>query len=390
MADAQVLGACTVRCRGSTPLSCITFTLGGIEMKKHILTSRAVKAFVIAGATLLPLAGAWADTIYVQTGTDLKGLEFPGVAITDIKPETVKLRDVESADAIKNKGLNADDSVQADVLHYTTTNGDPKSKPLDKILQIVCDSEPALTKAEAEYVKKDFAGAAGDYRKALSSSSKDWVKRRADVRLLSISTTLGDFLGTVNGFVELARKDPVSAPSHKPSVTGAKPEQIDSAIATVVKAKSQAKSSVQAVLLPFLAELYNAKGDSENATKALEENAKLQAGNSGTANANPSGEPSSAALAAKSAEAEVALSSATKALDARQYDQVIKTITDSSKSFIDPDRQAKALYLLAEAKLGSANTPDAYLDAGVAYGRVVAFFKNLPTPRRATPFTKWA
>src|ERR1700691_395044 len=81
LADAQDLGSCTERCRGSTPLSCTAceILLPFQRMKRMNLSNRFSSRFsrnlVLAAAVLLPGAIALGDTVYIQstaTGTPLK------------------------------------------------------------------------------------------------------------------------------------------------------------------------------------------------------------------------------------------------------------------------------------------------------------------------------
>jgi len=315
----------------------------------------------LAPVLALCLAGisatfAWADTVYVKSGGAGAGLPTKNVVINKIAKDT---------DGI-------------DSLFYTTDNGDLRHKPLDSIFKIESDAEPVFTQAEAEFAKGDLRAAADDYRKAMAASGKDWVKHRADVRLLGISGQIGDFAGAVSGFVTLAGKDPSSALAHKPNIAGAKPDQLDAAIATVNKGLFSAKADAQQVLLPFLVDLYTAKGDNAKAAATLKTLTAMQARAAKAPGADsPTAADNSAANAIKQAEADLALSTASKAFDAKQYDEAVKAIMGASKSFNDPDRQVKALYLLAECKAATASTPDTLADAGLAYMRVVANFKAL-------------
>ena len=64
-------------------------------------------------------------------------------------------------------------------------------------------ASPAFTQAETDFAKGNLAAAGENYRKAAASTSKDWIKKRAGVRLLGISSKTGDFAGEVAGFVDL-------------------------------------------------------------------------------------------------------------------------------------------------------------------------------------------
>jgi len=323
--------------------------------KSSRVSSVSFRAFLIAGAVLLPGVVSLGDTIYFESGRDKKIFTAKNITVTKIAKD------------------GGEESV-----FYTTESGRASSKPLVSVVQIEADGETIFNQAEAEFAKKDLKAAGADYRKALTSS-KDWVKHRADVRLLSISSATGDFLGAVDGFVQMAKKEPASASRHKPALATAPAAQLESAVGAVSKGLSGASTETQLVLLPFLAELYNKQGSTSKAEATLSILSKLQpreaAGNNNpvaTAAAND------AALAAKQAQAEIALTSANKAFAAQQYDKAVLEITSHSTAFNSPDLQAKALYLIAEAKSAQATTPEALKDAALAYMRVVAHFKQQP------------
>ena len=261
-------------------------------------------------------------------------------------------------------------------------SGNTAHRPLEQVVEIDADNDPILTAAEKAFAAGDMKTAADGYRRAIAAGSADWVKHRADVRLLSIAGALGDFSGAVTGFVQMATTDPGSALRHRPKIADdAKPAAIDSAISTVNTGLVTATPQTQQVLLPFLMDLYNKKGDSAGASTALAELKKLNPKAAGTGDMTDAGttaEPSAAATAAKQAEADLAINQASAAMADKQYAQVIKAIDSHSAAFVDPQRQAKALYMLADAKAALASTPAALEDAALAYMRVVAHFKSQP------------
>lgn len=305
-----------------------------------------------AAALALGVAGLRADTIYVKSGSDVNGFATRGVTVTKIAKDG-----------------------ETDTIYYTTPAGGTRTKPLDQVVKIELEDDPIFTQAENEFAAGKLEAAGADYRKAMAATTRDWVKRRADLRLLGISSQTGDFVGAVTGYVELARRDPASADAHKPAISGAKPDQLQKAIAAVNRGLGGAKSDTQQVLLPYLAELYTAAGDTAKAQAALSDLARLHP--SGSSAAMPG--DSAAGRDALQAQAELSLSTADKALAAQQYDQVIAAITKSKTAFIDPEKQARALYLLAQAKEATANTPETLSEAALAYMRVVANFKSQPT-----------
>jgi TolA-binding protein len=322
---------------------------------------------VVAGSVLLPTLSAVADSIFFKTG---------GGAATSFETKGITVVTIENNDG-------------AESIKFLTENGTPRYKPIDTIVKISVDSEPAFTQAETDYANGNLAAAGENYRKATATTSKAWIKHRADVRLLGISSKTGDFVGAVSGFVDLARKDPAAAAAHKPAISGVKPDQLAAAITAVNKGIADARGPAKQLLYPFLAELLNAKGDTAGATAALDALTKLGAP-APTAGSSDNSGNASAALIAKQAAADIALTEAGKALTDKKYADCISKIMAAKASFTDPDRQAKALYLVADAKAAMATTPDALSDAALAYMRVVANFKAQPTAPVADALYKTA
>ncbi|MDB5290591.1 MAG: hypothetical protein JWL69_1832 [Phycisphaerales bacterium] len=323
--------------------------------------SRLVRALALAGAAvLLPASASLADTIYYRSSATAKPIA--------IKAKVSKIAKVNDADELywvsENTGMEA-------------------HKPLSDVVQIDCDAEPNLTTAEAAFVKDDWKAAGESYRKASAATASDWVKRRATLRLLQVAQKNGDFQDAVAGFVEMARKEPANAAQNKPTIAGVKPEQIDKAIGVVKQGAVGAKPESQQVLLPFLLDLLNAKGDTAEAAKVLAELKKVGApmadASGNTAAGNPAAAPAALSGDAQRAEADVSLAEARKAMADGKYDQVAAAITAHSAAFTDAEHQVEALWLLAEAKGAAATTPDEMKNAALAYMRVVANFKSNPS-----------
>ena len=325
MADAQDLGSCTARCRGSTPLSCI-------HMK-----SLAIIAAVLGITSVLR-----ADTLWLKSETSGKPLPpLAGVKIEKIA-----------------KGDSAED------LFYMLPGGQERNKPLEMVLQVKVDDEPALTSAEAAFAAGDMKTAAADYRKAMTSS-KPWVKRRADARLVLAASKSGDFGDSVLVFLSEVQKSPDVAAKSKPQLGAATPQQLDAAIASVRNAAKDAKVEQKQVLLPFLIELYNAKKDTASAQQAMAELTKLNPAVANTAEV-------------KKAKVELVLDEAKQALTQKNYANVVNQIESNAALFTEPPQQAEAMWMLAEAKSATAADDSALKDAALAYMRIVANFKVLP------------
>jgi TolA-binding protein len=326
-------------------------------MRKYCrVSSSRLLALAIAGGTVL-FSGAtsWGDAIYFLSGRDKRILPTKNITITKIA---------------KDQGIES--------VFYTTESGSTRSKPLEVVVQMEAEGEAVFNQAETEFAKGDLKAAGADYRKALNSP-KEWIKHRADVRLLGISSKTGDFLGAVEGFVQLAKKEPSSARQHQPAIASAQAAQLETAVGAVNKGLGGASTETQLVLLPFLVELYNKQGNTSKAQATLDIMSKLQPQSAGAGNPGAAAAAADAQLAAKQAQAEVALTNAGKALTGQQYDKAIQEITSHSTAFSTPDLQARALFIIADAKAAQARTVDALEDAALAYMRVVAFCKSQPS-----------
>jgi len=297
----------------------------------------------LACALLLAcLAPAWpavADTVWIQSGSG-NPIALPNVKVTGI---------------------------DADALTFTTSSGNQTSKPLKSIPQIKLDDEPAFSAAEAAFVSKDYATASDQYHKAIESTTKQWVKDRSSVRLLDAANKSGSFPAAVEGFLQLLPQNLALASQNKPVIPKDRPDLLDPVIARVKSASEDPKLSAEQkqVLLGYLAELYNAKGDTGQANTAIGQLNKMA----------PSGAPNAEA---RQLAADSKLTQARQAFAQKQYGQVAQ-ILNSGATLFDPAQQGDALYLLAQANAAGANPndPNQLKDAAIAYMRVAAVCKSM-------------
>jgi TolA-binding protein len=297
---------------------------------------------VVALCTIAFALCARADTIWVKSEAGGKPLAYNNVKITKV-----------------DKGESADD------LFYVLQTGAERSKPLEQIAQIRADDNADLTAAEDAFAAGDMKAAGAAYRKVFSSSTaKPWAKRRAQLRLVIAAGQTGDFGDSVIAFLGLVQKTPDSAIKNKPQIASASPQQVDTAITSVKAAVTSASADQKKILLPFLVELYTAKKDSANAERTMAELTRL----------NPSAANSAEAMQAR---ADVALTEAQNALARKNYPQATAAIQTNAALFTEPQQQADALYILAEAKSAMAADDTARKDAALAYMRIVANFKNV-------------
>src|SRR5579862_1639316 len=129
---------------------------------------------------VLPKAYASADSIWIQSGSG-NPIELGKVTITGIQDE---------------------------LLVYSLSSGESRSKPLAQVPQIKLDDEPAFSTAEEAFKGGDFRVAADNYRKALSTTTKAWLKERCALRLVQAADKSNNFPDAVAGFVELLQVRP--------------------------------------------------------------------------------------------------------------------------------------------------------------------------------------
>src|SRR5271156_292891 len=229
LADAQDLGSCTARCRGSTPLSCIILWI----------------MCLAAGAT------ARGDTIWVGESA------------------TNPIR----ADGVNILRLDGDHVV------YVTQSGSEVSKSLSQVQQIAVDDEPAFNAAEEAYVAGKWDAAASQYQSALHSTARDWVKLRCSVRLAEVAGKANRFDAAVSAYIALLASNPKAAAAVRPQVSQANPATLDAAAAELsVSLQSDALSDAQRSLLLRLAlEIYRAKKDTASINATLEALVKIGA-----------------------------------------------------------------------------------------------------------------
>lgn len=306
------------------------------------MRTRSMLTWTLAGAGLLAAAAlpARGDTVWLQSGSG-KPVALEGVKVQGVQDQNIT---------------------------FTTAAGVSNTKPMDHIPEIKLDDEPAFSTAEEDFAKGDYAGAADNYRKAISSSSKDWLKDRASMRLVEAADKSGNFGDAVAGFIELMKTKPALATQHKPTIPKNQPAQLDPAI-TLVKQEAldpKLTPDQKTVLLNYLLELYGAKGDTASAQAVIQ-----QLGSVMPADAN--------SPEARRIQADSKLAEAKQEVAQRQFTQAIQTLVGSGNFFTDPMQQADALYVIAQAKAGAARPDDTdqLKDAALAYMRVVAVCKDL-------------
>jgi TolA-binding protein len=253
---------------------------------------------------------------------------------------------------------------------FTTVVGHSVDKDLAWVVSMSIDDEPQFDQAQRNYAAGHFDRAVDGFDQTIRKTDKPWLKTYCEPLLTDAANRSGQFGKAVEGYIGLIQDQPTRAAEYRPTVPPAGSPDLDGAASDLSSAAdiSGLTPQQQTSLLSLLLEVDRARNDTQNLGNVAARLAKL-VGVSG----NPTANLASLALA------DARLSEAGAALARKNYDQVVAMIDQSAALFVDPNRQAEALYILAQAREGQAdlkNDPDAWRDAAVAYMRVVAHFKD--------------
>jgi len=296
-------------------------------------------------------------------------------------------------------------SVQDGRLVYRTSNGDERAREVAQIARVNADNEPALNAAEEALAKNQLDVATENFRKALASSAKEWVKVWAARRLTEVAPRANRFDAAASGYIALLVRDSRGAAGVaelKPKMPPAQSTFLNSAIneATATLATPTLAPAAKDALQAFVAELQQAKAGSADPAAAKPGASAPGAGATAAPNAVTGGKPAAEATAsggggvanvvnAAAAQASAAnqqlarqrLDAAGAALERKDFPTAANEIKANARLFTEPRDQAQALYFLAEAQTGVArakNDVPSWQDAALAYMRVVAHFQDAP------------
>jgi tetratricopeptide (TPR) repeat protein len=304
----------------------------------------------------------------------LLALGTPAVALADTityRSGTARPLDME----VVIQGL---DPANNELKYVSRQSGTAGHKPLEQIVTIKAQNEKTLSDAEEAFAAGKWDDAARLYSRALDSD-RDWVRSRAVVRLVEAANKSGQFGPAAKAYVELIKVNPATAATIKPTVPTDKPDAVKPAMDDVDRALGgQLQPTQKELLQNFKAELLIASGRGADAQKMLSSPTAAPA----APNA-PAGQTYAAATPADANQrhilADRALLAADQAMRSKDYPRVVSDIEASKTAFVDPVQQAKALYLVAQAKEQLAGADPAKLqDAAIAYMRVVAHFEGKP------------
>jgi TolA-binding protein len=345
-------------------------------LSRRITLALALCAFAAGAGAGAGVGGeARADSIFVASSAGGAALEVPVTSITGI---------------------------EAGQLLFQTVAGGQSKRAISQIVRLRVDSQPALTAAEEAYQARRFEVATTDYLKAMRSSGNPWVGQWSAPRLLESAQQAGRFDAAATAYIQMMMDNPASAGGVKlaaPTVADAKQTQVAEAVGQTTAAlkNPQLSAESKAGLEKFLAELQRIQGASA-APGAAPAAPAVTASARPAASAPPGGSASTGAPAPSAASAaspvQASLDAAAAALARKDFTGAIAAINASRTTFVHPADQARALFILAEAQAGLAETSaavspaaaggnarssdDARKDAALAYLRVAAQAKDSP------------
>jgi TolA-binding protein len=311
---------------------------------------------------------------------------------------------------IEMKGVQVQEVRDGKIL-FATSSGSGGVRDVKQIARVMADNEPALNAAEEALAKNQLDVATENFRKALGSSAKEWVKVWSAQRLTQVAPRANRFDAAASGYIALLAREPGRATEFKPVLPSGQSTFLTSAIneATVALGTPNLAPAAKEALSAFIAELQQAKGAPAGAggagagagtgvvqtAQAAQGGQSPMAGQTGAASggqAPPSVAAAAADAAASAANQKLArqkLDAANAALERKDYPAAINEIRSNAKIFTEPRDQAQALYFIAEAQTGIArakNDVPSWQDAALGYMRVVAHFHDPPVPEPVRPF----
>ncbi len=255
---------------------------------------------------------------------------------------------------------------------FTTAVGNTVAKDVASVVAMSIDDEPAFNQAQQDYAANHFDAAVDGFEQTIQKTDKPWLKTYCEPLLTDAANKSGRFDKAVEGYITLVMSDPTAAAQYRPAVPHPPSQYLDPAAATLSAAVDAAGITPpqQTSLLTLLLETDRARGDTTSVDAIATRLGKL-VGNSGNATAN----------VASVALADAKLTEANTALTQKDFDRAAGIIDGAGDLFVEPARQAEALFILAQAREGQArskNDATAWRDAAIAYMRVVADFKDSP------------
>ncbi len=278
---------------------------------------------------------------------------------------------ISSADTIHiGSGLQFEDvqivGIQGNQIVFTNRSGREASRDISTVTRLEVTNEPAFNEAEAAYASGNWDQATASYQKAIRSTTRDWLRQWASLRLFETADKSGDFPAATAAYIELLRSNPDAAAGHQPTLPDAQSTFLDTAAQDIERAlNTNLNDNQRAALLKFLLDIHQKRGDTQQALSAAERLSKLT-GDAAT--------PENRRLLA-----DLKLGLARIALEQKDFSKAFAEINDNREIFLEPEQQAEALYVLAASQHQLAGKDPLKLqDAAIAYMRVLAHFPQSP------------
>jgi len=255
---------------------------------------------------------------------------------------------------------------------FTTASGNSVAKELTSVVSMNIDDEAGFNAAQQDYAANHLDKAVDEFDDTIQKTGKAWLKAYCEPLMADAANKSGRFDKAVEGYIYVLINQPSAAAALRPTVPSADSGYLDGAAKSLLDASniSNLAPPQQAALLSLLLGVQKARKDEPGIDDAASRLGKI-GGDAGNATAN----------LASLALADAKISEAGTAVHESDFDKAASTITSNGNLFDDPGRQDEALYILARAREGQAeskNDAGAWQDAVIAYLRVVADFKDSP------------
>jgi len=293
-----------------------------------------------------------------------------GSFVSTVVADTIEIRRDTSKQTLNNVKVKG---TKGDNLVFVSEGGNDAERPLANVYRLEITGETAFNDAEKAYAAETWPAAAEAYNRALKGATKDWMRDRISLRLVDLAGKTGRFDVAAAGYVSLIGRNPALAATIKPAIPADKDtKQLTAAVAEIEKGLSDGKLPADraGLLLQFELEIQNALGDKAAAAAIVERILKSGAINKD----DPAGQKQYADL-------KVAM--AQMALDAKDYPKALAQIEEVRSMLNDPQEQADALAIIAEAKYQAAlaaktTEKTAWQDIAISFMRVAALFPDKP------------
>jgi TolA-binding protein len=255
---------------------------------------------------------------------------------------------------------------------FTTSSGNSVDKELASVVAMTIDDEPQFNQAQQDYAANRLDQAIDEFNQTVQNTDKPWLKAYCQPMLTDAANKSGRFDLAVQGYIYLVLNQPTAAAGIHLTVPAADSPYLDGAAKSLSDASNASGISPQqqAALLALLLEVDRTRKDTAGIDDVASRLTKI-AGGAG----NPTADLASLALA------DAKLTEARDAVSRKDFDQAVSIVINNGNLFIDSRHQSDALFVLARAREGQAQSkddPTAWQDAAIAFMRVAADFKDTP------------